>query len=60
VKEQILRQIDEALALLDEYKAAFESLTPEQVDFSEPEQPGQAEVEGADVVSYFGKDLVGV
>ena len=42
VKEQILRQIDEALSLLGEYKAAFESLTPEQVDFSEPERPGQA------------------
>jgi hypothetical protein len=42
MKEKILQRIDEALSLLDEYKAAFESLTPEQVDFSEPEQPGRA------------------
>jgi hypothetical protein len=41
-KEKILERIDEVLSLLDEYKAAFESLTPEQVDFSEPERVGQA------------------
>jgi tetratricopeptide (TPR) repeat protein len=41
MKEKILERIDEVLSLLGEYKAALESLTPEQVDFSEPERIGQ-------------------
>lgn len=40
-KEEILQQIDEALSVLDEYKAAFEGLTPEQVDFREAMRVGQ-------------------
>jgi hypothetical protein len=41
-KEKILQKIDEAISAADEYKAAFESLTPEQVDFSEPKRTGGA------------------
>jgi hypothetical protein len=41
-KKKILQKIDEALSRLDEYKAAFENLTPEQVDFSEPKELGVA------------------
>jgi replicative superfamily II helicase len=42
MKREVLRRINEVLSLLDEYRAAVESLTPEQVDFSEPKIIGQA------------------
>jgi hypothetical protein len=44
MKEEVLRRINEVLSLLEEYRAALESLTPEQVDFTK--KIGHASAQG--------------
>jgi flagellin-specific chaperone FliS len=45
MKEEVLRRINEVLSLLDEFRAAWESLTSVQVNPSKPKITGQASAE---------------